>query len=78
MLVSWALNFPLFISSHSKQALASSPLKTGYFHVLLQQNGVVTPYLGHLSIDSALGGYPKQQQQKKTIPTYNYFVCCTL
>ena len=27
-------------------------------NMLLQQNGVVTPHLGHPSIDQALGGYP--------------------
>ena len=29
--------------------------------MLRQQNGVVTPHLGHPSIDPALGGYPTKK-----------------
>ena len=32
--------------------------------MLLQQNGVVTPHLGHLSIDPALGGYQTTIKKK--------------
>ena len=42
--------------------------------VLLQQNGVVTPHLGHLSIDSALGGYPtkkKKFEKKLSWPSWS-------